>query len=216
MDYKVVEIFDSIEGEGKRAGATASFIRLAGCNLRCSYCDTTYAMDGEYQILSIPEILEKLDKAHIKRATITGGEPLQVYDVKSLIHELLYVGYEVNIETNGSVDISPYLHFERMFFTIDYKLPSSGMAEKMLPSNFNQLRSWDVLKFVVGSDNDVKHMISVLQKLESKPQIYVGAVYGQYDLQKLAKHIIEKPELRNVTMQLQFHKIIWNPNERGV
>ena len=225
MAYKVVEIFHSIEGEGKRAGQTATFIRFAGCNLNCTYCDTTYAMDDSYEILAIEEIFERIKERDFSRVTITGGEPLLVPGVELLIFKLLTRGIEVNIETNGSIDtkfVWDYLQsksydpVKRLFFTMDYKLPASGQTEKMLPENFQKLRPWDVLKFVVGSAADVEHMIDFIRKLSSKPLIYVGAVHGGYCLQELVSRILEKPELKDATLQLQLHKIIWDPNERGV
>ena len=225
MEYNVCEIFHSIEGEGVRAGALASFVRLAGCNLNCSYCDTQYAMDGTYNVMSTIQILENLNKSHMRRVTLTGGEPLIANGIEALVCELVRGGYEVNIETNGSVDISiitNYLRSRRyepikgLIFTMDYKLPSSGETDKMLSSNFAKLRPWDVLKFVVGSDDDAMHMLEVLREIPTRAQVYVGAVYGKFELQKLAKLMIDNFELKDARMQLQLHKIIWDPNERGV
>ena len=219
--YKVVEMFDSLEGEGKRAGATATFIRLAGCNLRCSYCDTTYAIsnDAVHSLMTANEIISELHRRGFSRVTLTGGEPLLAPGIDALVFDMIAKGFEVNIETNGSVDISPFLQetTDRLFFTIDYKLPSSGETEKMLPENYKNLRSWDVLKFVVGDQNDAEHMIDVLENLENKkPLVYIGAVYDSFSLQKLAEIIIANPVLHNARLQLQFHKIIWHPEQRGV
>jgi len=225
MDYKVVEIFDSIEGEGKRAGQPATFIRLAGCNLNCTYCDTAYAQEGEHQTMSLESIIDRLKKRTFYRVTLTGGEPLKAPNVEVLIHKMLSEGYEVNIETNGSVDIRFVLkHLEfmkyepeaKLFFTMDYKLPSSGVTHQMHFPNYAKLRPWDVLKFVVGSQQDVDHMVTYLNMLDSKPQIFIGTVYGGYDLQKLTETILETPELQDARLQLQLHKIIWDANERGV
>lgn len=223
---KVVEIFDSIDGEGIRAGQTATFIRLAGCNLRCSYCDTLYALfDGdepcEYTEMSVDEILARVNKSY-KRITLTGGEPLLDKDSAFLLRRLLDEGYEVNIETNGAVDITDFSsrvgNMENMFYTIDYKLPSSGMTDKMLWKNFENLRPSDVIKFVVGSEEDVQAMKDVIKRLnyEVMPRLYAGVVFGSYQMQKLAEHIITEPILKDVVFQLQIHKIIWDPDERGV
>jgi len=216
MTYKIVEIFTSIEGEGKRAGQPAVFVRLHGCNLSCTYCDTSYAMEAYYETMHLDEIMDKLTSSHIKRVTLTGGEPLTALGVDVLIEKMLAEGYEVNIETNGSVDISSYLPYENLFFTIDYKLPSSDMCEKMHLVNFSQLRPWDVLKFVVGSQEDATHMLEFVRKLTSQPQIYIGAVFGSYHPQDLVTFILDKPELKDAKVQLQLHKYIWNPSERGV
>jgi len=218
--YKIVEIFNSIEGEGKRAGATATFIRLAGCNLRCTYCDTTYSYGekgGEYQTMTLDEIITLVNNRRFFRVTITGGEPLLAPGVNMLINHLLTEGCEVNIETNGSVDITSFISItDKLFFTIDYKLPSSGVTDKMFLQNYDKLRPWDVLKFVVGSDADLKHMIDVIKKLKSNPQIYIGAVYDSYPLQNIVTAMLDNPILKDTHLQLQFHKIIWNVDQRGV
>ncbi len=226
--YKVVEIFDSIEGEGKRVGRPATFIRLAGCNLRCSYCDTAYALFGEkeeckYTQMSLDDILNRKMK---KCVTITGGEPLIADGIVTLANELLSAGHEINIETNGAADIMAFMqelqiHDEdALFFTIDYKLPSSGAMEKMLWSNFESLMPQDVVKFVVGTDEDFEKMLEIVGRLktlyEVMPNIYVGAVYGMYDVKKLTEKIVAEPLLEDANLQLQIHKIIWNPDERGV
>lgn len=222
--YKVVEIFNSIEGEGKRSGRPATFIRLAGCNLRCSYCDTEYAQNEcESNEMSLPEIIEKCDK---KAVTITGGEPLIHQGIVELVNALLADNHEVNIETNGSVDIMDLLneaqiHSEdKLFFTIDYKLSSSKMTDKMLWNNFENLMPEDVIKFVVGSDEDFSQMLDVVKKLKAlyspMPKIYIGCVFGKYDLKNLTEKIVGEPMLDDANLQLQIHKIIWSPNERGV
>ncbi|MCI5605084.1 MAG: 4Fe-4S cluster-binding domain-containing protein [Clostridia bacterium] len=225
---KVVEIFDSIDGEGIRTGKTATFIRLAGCNLRCSYCDTLYALFGEeesceYTEMSIDEIIEKVNKSY-KRVTLTGGEPLLHLESAELVKRLLNEGCQVNIETNGAVDINEFSakipDTSNMFYTIDYKLPSSGMNDRMIWSNFENLRPSDVVKFVVGSGEDVNMMKAVMDRLTEKyevmPHIYAGVVFGEYDMQTLIENIMREPVLKDVVFQLQIHKIIWNPDERGV
>jgi len=221
MTYKVVEIFDSIEGEGKRAGQTATFVRFAGCNLNCTYCDTTYANGNDYKIMSLEDIIRRIKERNFFRVTLTGGEPLTVYQIEPLILELLSMGIEVNIETNGSIDISTVLDYcktydNKLFFTIDYKLPSSGETDKMLLGNYKKLRTWDVLKFVVGSENDMLHLIDYVQGLVSQPLIYIGAVYDKYSLQKIVVAMLDEPGLKNANLQVQLHKIIWDPTERGV
>ena len=220
---RVVEIFDSIDGEGIRTGQTATFIRLAGCNLRCSYCDTAYALYGEDVKCEYTEMTpeEITDKVKFERVTLTGGEPLIHADAKKLIDLLLSREIEVNIETNGAADISEFVtDDENLFFTIDYKLPSSGECEKMLWSNFLKLHKRDVVKFVIGSDEDIEKMRQIILKLKSElremPHIFAGVVFGQYDAAELVNRIIADEVLHDVRLQLQIHKIIWNPDERGV
>jgi len=240
MTYKIVEIFTSIEGEGKRAGLPAIFVRLHGCNLNCTYCDTTYAMEGSYTEMTLAQIMDKLSTSHIKRVTLTGGEPLTTPGVELLIEAMLNANLEVNIETNGSVDISNLLKYENLFFTMDYKLPSSGMTEKMHLPNFPLLRPQDVLKFVVGSQEDLDemlHFIRTQKKVAVPPlllsegsencncnflqpkntaQACVGAVFSTFDKKNIVAFICENPELKDVKLQLQLHKYIWDPSERGV
>ncbi len=225
---KIVEIFDSIDGEGLRTGQTAAFIRLAGCNLRCTYCDTLYALFGEdepceYTEMSVDEVFDTVNKS-FKRITLTGGEPLLHTEAAELCNRLADAGCEVNIETNGAVDIESFLdkisRKDKIFFTIDYKLPSSGMTDKMLWHNFEVLRPCDVVKFVVGSDEDAELMVKITEKLNNmykeKPHIYAGAVFGSFEPSKLVDLIVKEPILKDVTFQLQVHKFVWNPEERGV
>ncbi|MCD8180815.1 MAG: radical SAM protein [Firmicutes bacterium] len=225
---KIVEIFDSIDGEGIRTGQTATFIRLAGCNLRCGYCDTLYALFGEeepceYTEMTIEEVIQKVNKSY-KRVTLTGGEPLLQTDSAKLVSRLLSDGYEVNIETNGAVDITEFLsripRSDKLFFTIDYKLPSSGMTDRMIWKNFLNLRPRDVVKFVVGSDEDVRVTIEIVKRLRDvyseMPHIFIGAVYGRFDIRSLVEIILKEPILKDARLQVQLHKIIWDPNERGV
>lgn len=225
---KIVEIFDSIDGEGIRTGQTAAFIRLAGCNLRCSYCDTAYALFGEdepceYTEMTVDEVVEKVNTG-FGRVTLTGGEPLLHGESADLVKRLLSDDVEVNIETNGAVDITEFSKklpdTSGMFYTIDYKLPSSGMTDKMIWNNFLNLRPCDVIKFVVGSDEDVSVMKAVMDKLikhyDIMPHIYAGVVFGQYEPRDLVETIMKEPLFKDVVFQLQIHKVIWAPDERGV
>ncbi len=216
MKYKVVEIFDSIDGEGKRTGQPVSFVRLAGCNLRCSYCDTLYALFNEekpceYKEMTAEEIFEKVNQNY-RRITLTGGEPLIAEGVKDLIKLFSDRGFEVNIETNGACDTEKFDVAENVFFTIDYKLLSSGMSDKMLWKNYLSLKPRDVIKFVVGSDEDAAQMIDIMGKLkkyyEEMPNVFVGAVYGKYDIKKLVDLIMKNPELSDAKVQIQLHKYI--------
>ncbi len=225
---KVIEIFDSIDGEGIRTGQCATFIRLAGCNLRCSYCDTVYSLFGEetpceYTEMTVDEIISKVNMTY-KRVTLTGGEPLVHTDSAELVSKLTEIGCDVNIETNGAVDIVDFFgkvpKSDNLFFTIDYKLPSSSMTDKMIWNNFINLRPCDVIKFVIGSDEDMNLTIDIVKKLKQvyteMPHIYLGAVYGMYDAQKLVNIMLKEPVLCDATFQIQLHKVIWDPEERGV
>lgn len=212
---KVVELFNSIDGEGKRAGMLATFIRLSKCNLICSYCDSTYAFDNKLATeMSIEAILKDCDKYDCPQITLTGGEPLISKDVELLMSELDSHGYDVNVETNGSIDPSVYHKYENVWFTVDWKCPSSGMESKMNPKAFETLREQDVLKFVVGSSEDLKSALKVIKQYNPKSAVYFSPVFG-YD----AKNIIDfmkHHKLNDCKVQLQLHKYIYDPMQRGV
>lgn len=210
---KVVEIFNSIEGEGIRAGFPATFIRLYGCNLRCSYCDTPYGYEGnDYTEMTAEEIVEKVEEFHCSKITLTGGEPLIHLGVFELLFELTNKGYEVNIETNGSVNVKPYT-FSDIIITMDYKCPSSGQEDKMLLNNIDYLRPTDVIKFVVGTKED----LDVCYKLstQTKAQVFISPVFGKITPEEIVNYMLEH-HMNNCRVQVQLHKIIWNPNKRGV
>ena len=210
---KVVEIFKSIDGEGIRVGYPVTFIRLAGCNLRCNYCDTKYSYEDEkFTEMTPQEIYIKVYKLGGKRITLTGGEPLIHKDVKVLVDLLIQKGYEVNIETNGSVDITLFLD-KHTIITMDYKCASSDMEDKMLLDNISKLRKQDVLKFVVSDDNDLDTVQRIYQN--TKATVYISPVFGRIEPKQIVEYMLEH-NMENCRVQVQLHKIIWNPNERGV
>ena len=214
----VNEIFASIEGEGLWAGVPTTFIRLYGCNLHCSYCDTRYACDGgksEFKHLSIDDILQVVEVFGNKHITLTGGEPLLQKDVYSLVKELIHHGYHVNIETNGSQAVVLYTHYNDITVTMDYKSISSGENEKMLLSNHYALRSQDVLKFVVGNPEDLEDMRKVIEKYPLQCHIFISPIFGQIDPKDIVDYMLQH-NLQNCRLQLQMHKFIWPVDQRGV
>lgn len=225
---KVVEIFSSIEGEGKRTGLPVTFIRFYGCNLRCAFCDTQYSYKGdEYSVMSIPEIVQAVLDRGIFNITLTGGEPMMQPGIDKLIDMLLAIGCEINVETNGTYTVpEKYREEEMIFFTMDYKGPSSK-TDKVYSSDClycqNTLRSNDVLKFVVGTQADCDKMIEVLDRLESTPMVFISPIFvnnetemqRQVMLQKLVDYIMQH-KLYNVRLQIQLHKVIWPADKRGV
>ena len=222
--YKIVEIFDSIEGEGKRSGQLATFVRTAGCNLRCSYCDTLYALSEkncEYTELTSDEIISRLNPLY-RKVTLTGGEPLFHPNIKELISEMCSQGYEVNVETNGSIKTSPFRVAGNVFFTIDYKLPCSGMESRMDKDAFLELTKEDVVKFVIGTKEDCDKTTEVVRMLQSHydndemPQIYLSAVCGKICHADIVTFMKNHKELSNARIQLQMHKIIWPDIDKGV
>ncbi len=226
----ISEIFDSIDGEGIRAGRLCTFIRVVGCNLRCSYCDSMYAVEPEKysdvkpREMTVSEILSYVNRSY-KRVTLTGGEPLLFPESIKLVNSLCRNGYEVNIETNGSCDIAAFRDLirynENLFFTVDFKLPSSGEMYNMRLSNYDELLKRDVLKFVIGSEEDAEIAASFSHDLiekygENAPYIFCGTVFGKYDLKDVIDLFMKDPVLKDVRFQIQMHKIIWDPDARGV
>lgn len=244
---KVVEIFNSIEGEGKRAGYLCTFIRLFGCNLYCSYCDSRYACVEEEEssdkfvsyapsVMSIPEIMEQVKVFGCNRVTVTGGEPLIHPGIHKLLTTLVDAGYEVNVETNGSqfphhIINEPEMKYDprsnhfiptdessikgSLFFTMDWKCKSSGMEDKMNIGHVNELTSDDVLKFVVGNRADMDGALSVIERMVSKPQIFFSPVFDKIEPAEIVAYLKEK-RLQDCRIQIQMHKVIWNPETRGV
>lgn len=212
---KVVEIFKSIDGEGKRAGLPTTFIRLHGCNLSCSYCDSKYACTGdEYTEMTPEQIIEYVLDLGVNSVTVTGGEPLIHDDINFLLEKLNHFGFDVNVETNGSQNISVH-RFPGVWFTVDYKCPTSKMTDKMNPYLFeHQLRSNDVLKFVVGSEEDMNAALEMIEKYRPNCSIYFSPVFG-FDTKKIVEFMMEH-ELYHCKVQLQLHKYIWDKDTRGV
>ena len=213
MSFKVVEIFESINGEGMRAGELAVFVRMKGCNLSCNYCDTMWAneADCEFEEMTADRIVERVKKSGIKNVTLTGGEPLLQKDADKLLKLFSdEKDIRVEIETNGSVNLSPFLKYENTSFTMDYKLPESDMEKYMDLENFKILRKKDTLKFVASSVNDLKKAKDIIEKYDLIDRVNI--IFSLTDIVDFLKD----NKLNAVRMQLQMHKFIWAPDERGV
>ncbi|MCK8059781.1 MULTISPECIES: putative 7-carboxy-7-deazaguanine synthase QueE [unclassified Fusibacter] len=220
--YDVVEIFDSINGEGLNAGKLATFVRLKGCNLRCSYCDTAWAItpDAPSVKMSAEEIKSSILASGLEHVTLTGGEPLLVDKSVELLTALVSDRYKIDIETNGSVPIRPILEHEGLSavdLIMDYKLPSSGMTESMHLENLELIRKQDTVKFVIGSEADMDEAYSIIKKysLTGRTNIYFSPVFGSITPEAMVD-FMKKHRLNGVTLQLQLHKIIWHPDAKGV
>ncbi len=219
--YDVVEMFTSINGEGQKAGELAFFIRLKGCNLNCSYCDTQWAnkADADYTAMTGEQIVHEIKKEGIKNITVTGGEPLARNGMRELFELILAAGeYVIEIETNGSVDVSPYSGLgERICITMDYKLAGSKMERSMNTDNFALLRKWDTVKFVVSDQKDLQRCYEVVSKyhLEDSVQVYISPVFGQIEPDSIVAFMKEK-KWNGVHLQIQMHKVIWDPELKGV
>jgi putative 7-cyano-7-deazaguanosine (preQ0) biosynthesis protein queE len=220
VSFKVVEIFESINGEGMRAGELAVFVRMKGCNLSCNYCDTMWAneADCEFEEMTADRIVERVKKSGIKNVTLTGGEPLLQKDADKLLKLFSEEkDIRVEIETNGSVNLSPFLKYENTSFTMDYKLPESDMEKYMDLENFKILRKKDTLKFVASSVNDLKKAKDIIEKYDliDRVNIIFSPVFGKIELTDIVDFLKDN-KLNDVRMQLQMHKFIWAPDERGV
>lgn len=218
IKFPVVEIFDSIDGEGITAGCLATFVRLAGCNIRCKYCDTAYALnrsDGKEMTLS--EIVEHVRKIGNTHVTLTGGEPLCHNGAKKLIQAFLDDGRRVNIETNGTLDISPYTTLHGTIITMDYKTQSSGMNSMMNLGNILKLRKSDVLK-IVCQESDFEDIERMLKRYRPNCEIFLSPIFGAIkpvQLVEFTKYLRDM-QICNARVQVQLHKIIWNPDAKGV
>ena len=218
---KVVEIFNSIEGEGKRAGIPCTFIRLYGCNCSCSYCDTTYACtdNTSYQVMSINEVINVIQQWDCRNITVTGGEPLIHPGINELLKLLIDMGCEVNVETNGTIIPSFRLHgilSNDIFYTIDYKCISSGMSNRMDEELFEKhIWTGDVVKFVVGSIEDLEQALTVCEKYNIHNNIYVSPVFGKIEPAEIVG-FIQQHCLWDWHVQVQLHKILWPADMRGV
>lgn len=233
---RISEIFKSIDGEGITAGFPAIFIRTYGCNLRCSYCDSLYALEGnDYTEMSVDEIIDTINKKYpgSTHVTITGGEPLLQDELHKLIVRLVMnTSVElINIETNGAVRLNDFMlkcrkyrdeEFDstliiedRVIFTMDWKSISSGMHKAMLKENLPWLGENDVLKFVVGSEEDLNQMVDVIKTNQIDAHIFVSPVFGNIEPKEIVEYLL-KNNLNNIRMQLQMHKFIWPPEMRGV
>ncbi|MGB9342472.1 putative 7-carboxy-7-deazaguanine synthase QueE [Trichococcus sp.] len=221
MVLQVVEKFVSINGEGRRCGQLATFIRFAGCNLNCGYCDTAWANDRKvaFDPMTAEEVYVYIKDTNVTNVTLTGGEPLLQQDMGELL-ELLSQDPElyVEIETNGSVLLSKFSGLENPpSFTMDYKLPSSGMERMMALENFDHLTEKDTVKFVSGSMADLEKARELINKykLTEKTSIFISPVFGDIELESIVDFMKDN-QMNGVNMQVQLHKIIWDPNERGV
>jgi 7-carboxy-7-deazaguanine synthase len=210
---KVNEIYYSIQGESTCSGLPCIFIRLTYCNLRCTYCDTEYAF-YEGKDYHIEEILSEIKKYNCNLIEITGGEPLVQKESIELMKRLCDDGFEVLLETGGSLPVEEI--DRRVKIIMDLKCPSSGMTKKNLYDNILHLKKTDEIKFVIGTREDYEWTKDILNKyrLIDKCVVLFSVVFGELEPLTLVEWILE--DKLKVRFQLQLHKFIWNPAERGV
>lgn len=215
---KFAEKFVSINGEGKNAGELAVFLRFSGCNLHCSYCDTWWANEEDCEVfeMNLVEIIDFIKNSGAKHVTITGGEPLLQENLTSLFNAINEIDVNIEIETNGSVDLSKFMtKTPFVSFTMDYKMPSSGMENQMFLENLDILRKNDTLKLVCGSFDDLDKILELVKIVPLYVPIFVSPSFAEIEPREIVDFIM-KNKLSRVKMQLQMHKFIWQPEERGV
>ena len=218
--YKLAKHFISINGEGQCAGELALFLRFAGCNLRCDWCDTAWACgkNAPHEIVSLSRIASIAQEAigqGVRNVTLTGGEPLLQENINDVIGRLSKLGLRVEIETNGAVPLKAFTSPHRPVFTMDYKLPSSKMEQFMCTENFALLHEWDTVKFVCGSRADVFRAKEIAETYHPMCPMYLSPVFGRIEPAEIVD-IMKEEKMGNFRLQLQLHKFIWDPMARGV
>lgn len=201
---RICEIFRSIQGEGLTMGLPTTFVRTVGCNLRCSWCDTQYSMEGGEE-MSLDEIMEAVGDA--RTVCVTGGEPLLQPDMPELIGRLLEDGKRVVVETNGATDISFVPDSPMVMISMDVKCPSSGMTDRMLESNMRIIGAKDQLKYVIADDADYEFAVAHLRSHSPEASVIFTPVGGTERLEWLVARVLDDGIEARVLPQL--HKIIW-------
>lgn len=206
MQFRISEIFLSVQGESSSVGFPTAFIRLTGCPLRCNYCDTTYAFKGGEK-LDLETILTRIREYSVQYVCVTGGEPLAQANCVKLLSKLCDEGYNVSLETSGALNISEV--DPRVRVVMDIKTPSSGESDKNMYSNIEYLKADDEIKFVVANRDDFEWAEMMCRELGlcHKYRILFSPSYGVLANRDLADWVIASG--LNVRFQLQLHKYIW-------
>ena len=210
---KINEIFKSIQGESSHAGLPCIFVRLTGCNLRCTYCDTEYAF-YEGKEMSVADVVKAVEGCGISLVEITGGEPLLQKEVYSLMQALLEKKYTVMLETGGSLSLDEVP--EAVIKIMDLKCPSSGEEPRNHYANLGQLTFQDEVKFVIQTREDYAWSKKILHEysIHKTAQVLFSPVYEKLDLKDIAKWILA--DNLPVRLQTQLHKVIWSKDAIGV
>ncbi len=201
---RICECFRSIQGEGLQMGLPTVFVRAIGCNLRCRWCDTTYSFEGGTE-MTIDEIMDAIGDC--PRVCLTGGEPLIQSEMPELIRRLIAAGKQIDIETNGSVDLSDVPADPLILISMDMKCPSSGMNDRMLVSNVGLLSMKDQLKFVIDTQEDLDYAVEFVKTHKPATNVIFGPVGGTGRLEWLTERVLA--EGIDVRVLPQLHKIIW-------
>lgn len=211
---QIIEIFRSVQGETSLTGLPTTFIRLAACNLRCSWCDTTYSF-GRGTAISLEKILNQVSSNGCKYVCVTGGEPLLQKNAIPLLNLLCESNYIVSLETSGSLSTEQVPCQVRTI--LDVKCPGSKMDHKNLWSNLKRLRTHDEVKFVIQDYQDylyAKNICDQYQLFSAVKEVLFSPVFGILNPQELVKWVLE--DQLPVRLNLQIHKFIWSPNQKGV
>ena len=210
----IAEIFASIQGEGLDTGLPTVFVRSVGCNLRCAWCDTKYAYEGGAE-WSLDLVESRVATYKVKRVCLTGGEPLLQKEAPAFVQRLMKAGYEVSVETNGSLPVKDLLALERagrLRISLDIKCPSSKMHKKMHFGNLSSLRERDQVKFVLRDLKDYAHARSVLREHPTKAAVVFQPVWGRSGAW-IAESVLRDGLEARVLVQL--HKVLWGARTRG-
>lgn len=203
---RITEIFYSLQGETRTVGLPTVFVRLTGCPLRCSYCDTTYAFTGG-QWMTQAEVLDRVAEHAPRYVTVTGGEPLAQRGCPALLRALCDADYEVSLETSGALDVAPV--DARVCIVLDLKTPSSGESERNLYENLERLKPTDQVKLVVVDRADYEWARQALDhhRLPARCEVLLSPAHDQLPAGTLADWILE--DRLPVRLQIQLHKYLW-------
>ena len=209
---RITEIFFSIQGESSHAGRPCVFVRLTGCNLRCTWCDSEYTFTGGER-MSIDDVLERVKSYGCNLVEVTGGEPLAQAESFELIERLCQLGYEVLIETSGSIDVTPVDPRAKMI--LDIKCPGSGEAAKNRWENLDVLRAHDEIKFVIADRADYEWARRVIEERRlDRWTVLLSPVWGTMNPKDLAEWMLA--DRVPARFQTQLHKHIWGADVKGV
>lgn len=212
---QITEIYLSVQGESTWSGLPCTFVRLTGCPLRCTYCDTEYAFFGGEK-LELDTVMDRVAAIGCPVVEVTGGEPLAQPNCIALLQRLVDAGYKVLLETSGAFPIEPVPH--EVVRIVDLKCPSSGEMHRNLPENMAHLQPHDEVKFVIGTREDYEWAVNQIRihNLESRvASVLFSCVFDRLQPAEVIQWMLDD-KLWKVRFQLQAHKFIWPPDAKGV
>jgi 7-carboxy-7-deazaguanine synthase len=210
---RITEIYASIHGESQYAGVPCTLVRTTGCDLRCAYCDTSYAFVGGKE-MSIEEILDEVDRLGIPFVLLTGGEPMLQKEIIVLAERLLAGGRRVAIETSGAHALADLP--TEVVRIVDIKTPSSGESHRVRWELLDELRPGDAAKFVLADEADYRWSAAIVERarLAKRTEVLFSPVHGRMDPRLLVEWIVR--DRLPVRVNLQLHKYVWGADTRGV